>query len=301
MRKKSAVKTWSTPVTEEQRKPVPCTLCGGESFKPSLSCDGFAYVACVHCSLVQMNPQPCVALVEQRYRELFGRDYLAYELENEAAFLDLQKRALKDAGFEQLEKEIMAGREQRPCVLDIGCATGALLAFLQDRGWQAAGVEISPSADYAQERLGIPISSKTLEDSHFPDEYFDLVHASHLIEHLTNPRAFLSEVRRIMRPGGYCMITTPNIDGLQAHLFSHNWRSAIFDHLYLFSARTLKKLLVDSGFTVEGIYTWGGLAAGTAPLFIKRCVDKAAKLCKFGDVMLVKSRKLDYNIVEGEK
>jgi SAM-dependent methyltransferase len=238
-----------------------------------------------------MNPQPLAVNVQRRYRELYGSDYFSYELENEDAFLELQQRALEDAGFFQLEKELLESCGGPPGVLDVGCATGALLGFLQERGWKTTGVEISPSAEYARTKRGIAVTGKSLEDSRFPDDSFDIALASHLVEHLNGPGAFLRELWRVMRPGARLLVTTPNIDGFQARLFKSRWRSAIFDHLYLFSARTFREMLKAAGFVTEGVYTWGGLAAGTAPLPIKRFADMTAKALGLGDVMLVKARK----------
>ena len=285
------VKTWSTPVTEEERRPVPCALCGGGQFKPFLFCDGFSYVQCVSCGLVQMNPQPVSADVERRYRQFHGNEYCEYELKNEAAFLDLQKRALVDAGFDRMERELMERTGGKAAVLDVGCATGAMLAFLRERGWQTTGVEISPSAEYARKERGLDVRCHRLEDSGFPSESFDLALASHLIEHLNDPAAFFREVWRILRQGAYFMVTTPNINGFQSRLLGSRWRSAIFDHLYLFSERTVKAMLKTQGFVTEGVYTWGGLAAGLAPAPIKTLADRAAKALGLGDVMLVKARK----------
>ena len=297
MNKNRSVKTWSTPVAQEERELIPCALCGGRQFKPSLVCDGFSYVRCTGCGLVQMNPQPFAANVERRYRELFGDDYLAYQLKNEAAFLELQKLAMADAHFDQIEKDLMERKaasgtpDDMPSVLDIGCATGAMLAFLKERGWQTTGVEISPSAEYARLNRNLAIEKTILEESCFPVESFDLVLASHLVEHLNNPGSFIDEVWRVLRPGARLLLTTPNIDGFQARLFGSRWRSAIFDHLYLFSARTIRAMLNSVGFVCEGVYTWGGLAAGTAPRPIKRIADRAVKILGCGDVMLVKARK----------
>jgi hypothetical protein len=81
--------------------------------------------------------------------------------------------------------------------------------------------------------------------------------------------------------------TTPNIDGLQARLFRERWRSAIADHLCLFSKKTLRRLLAASGFRVLKTQTWGGLAAGTAPGWLKRSADLLAKRLGFGDVVLM--------------
>ena len=286
--RKQPVKTWSTPVAAEEKRPVSCTLCGGESFKKALDCEGFCYVRCERCGLVQMNPQPTAAVIARRYREAFGTDYLSYELANEGAFLDLQLLALKDSGFQKIEKQLLESGET-PSLLDIGCATGALIFHLRERGWRVTGVEISPSAEYARRERALDVRGLPLEENHFPSASFDIVLASHLIEHLNDPRSFVREVKRILKNGGRLLVTTPNIAGFQSRLFRGRWRSAIFDHLYLFSVKTLKALLVDAGFRIEGVYTWGGLAAGIAPGWLKKAADSAVKPLGMGDVMLIRA------------
>lgn len=288
--KKGAVKTWSTPAVQEEQRLIPCTLCGGREFRPALSCEGFAYVRCTGCGLVQMNPQPLHSEVHKRYREEHGKDYLAYELANEKNFLRLQELALSDAGFTALEGELFAAGI--PKILDAGCATGALLEKLRNRGWEVQGVELSlPQADYAGKARNINVRSLPLEESYFNGGEFQVILASHLIEHLNNPGAFVREAYRILSPGGHFFVTTPNIAGFQARLFKGRWRSAIFDHLYLFSVKTLSLLLSQSGFALEKIITWGGLAAGTAPPFLKYWADRGAKKFGFGDVMLIRVKK----------
>jgi 2-polyprenyl-3-methyl-5-hydroxy-6-metoxy-1,4-benzoquinol methylase len=257
-----------------------------------LDCEGFSYVYCTSCRLVQMNPQPVKEEIIERYSRTSGADYLSYELENEAAFLKLQQLALQDAGFAKYEKALLSRAGNiPPSVLDVGCATGSLLAFLRERGWHVIGVEISPCADFAQKERALDIRSRPLEEINFPNNSFDAVLASHLIEHLNHPRIFLTEANRILKNGGHIFITTPNISGLQARLYSSRWRSAIFDHLYLFSKRTLTKLLESTGYKVEKISTWGGLAAGLAPHWLKKPADILAKRLGFGDVMIVRARK----------
>jgi SAM-dependent methyltransferase len=286
------VKTWSTPVQAGKSNPVPCGSCGASSFKKALGCEGFGYVSCKVCGLVQMNPQPAAEEVIARYNSKFGNEYLSYELENESAFLKLQQLALKDAGFEKLEKTLLLRSDDVPAVLDAGCATGSLLVFLRDRGWRVTGVEISPGAEYARNVRLLDVKSLPLEENKFPADSFDVVLVSHLIEHLNNPQFFLAEAFRILKNGGFLFITTPNICGFQARLFGNRWRSAIFDHLYLFSAHSLTAMLKKNGFMPEKTATWGGLAAGFAPLWMKKIADFFAKRLGFGDVMIIRAKKL---------
>ena len=285
----SCVKTWSTPVaSSEEKRLIPCAICGNLSFNPSLSCEGFSYVRCASCGLVQMNPQPLKGEIQRRYE---GKDYLAYELANEEPFLNLQLLALGDAGFNEFERELFA-INKKPHILDIGCAIGSLLARLRERGWKTTGVEISgPQAEYCRLKRNLDVASLPLEENRFPGASFDVVLASHLIEHLNDPAGLVREVYRILAPEGRFFVTTPNIAGFQARLFKGRWRSAIFDHLYLFSVKTLSRLLAENGFTIEKIATWGGLAAGTAPAPLKRLFDRAAKRFGFGDVMIIRAKR----------
>jgi 2-polyprenyl-3-methyl-5-hydroxy-6-metoxy-1,4-benzoquinol methylase len=279
------IKTWSTPVREETRRKEPCALCGGGAFIPYLRCEGFAYVRCKRCSLAQINPQPYEAAVKDRYS---GINYLEYELANEEAFLKLGLLSLADADFYQFEGSLPAAGRR---VLDVGCATGALLAYLAGRGWQAEGVEINAAqAEYARRVHGLDTRQLPLEENALKSGAYSLIIASHLIEHLRRPRAFLAEVRRLLSPNGRLFLTTPNCDGFQARLFKGRWRSAIFDHLYLFSVKTLSQMLEREGFCIEKTLTWGGLAAGAAPRPVKTIFDKLAKRFGFGDVMLIRSR-----------
>ena len=276
-----SVKTWSTPFVVENRRLVPCSVCGSCGFHPALDCRTFSFVRCARCGLLQQNPQPEGEDVAARYGDRHGEDYLRYELENERSFLRLQELALQDIGFD----DIASGR-----LLDVGCATGALLATVRSKGWSVAGVELcGPSAEYARTARSLDVRSATLESAAFPDGGFDVVHASHLIEHLNDPRAFVREAKRILKKNGTLLISTPNSDGFQAKLFGSAWRSAIFDHLYLFSRKTLTELLRREGFLVVRTATWGGLAAGTAPKSVKAFADHAAKRLGIGDVMMVRA------------
>jgi SAM-dependent methyltransferase len=287
----ATIKTFATLPTPEPRRLVPCCLCGAagapESFAPAWDCGQFSFVRCRSCGLVQQNPQSEPGAVAARY----DGEYLRYEEEHQYAYRDLELLALRDIGLEAAAAPLFASARaegRAPRALDVGCATGALLAALRDKGWEPQGVEISEAqARYGESRHGLPIFAGTLEDARFPSSSFELVHASHLIEHLNDPASFLDEVARVLAPGGLLALTTPNADGFQARLLGARWRSAIYDHLYLFSLRTLRALLESKGFELKRKVSWGGWAAGLRPAFIKKPMDSLAKACGWGDVMAI--------------
>lgn len=277
------MKTYSSGARAEPARAVPCALCGGVSFRPLWDLEGFSFRRCASCSLVQQNPQPEPGSVIARY----SGDYLAYELENEGAFLSLALATLRDLGFEPASA---AGLE----FLDLGCATGALLERVRAAGLRARGVEpCAETSAYARKERGLDVFTGTLEEAGIADSSIDVLHASHVIEHMNDPGGFLEEARRVLKDSGRLFLTTPNSDGFQARAFGRAWRSAINDHLYLFSRRTLGELLARRGFRVRRWITWGGWARGAKPAFLKSPLDRWAKACGSGDVMAMEAVKDD--------
>jgi 2-polyprenyl-3-methyl-5-hydroxy-6-metoxy-1,4-benzoquinol methylase len=277
-------KTYSSVPGDERTERVPCPLCGTGGGSLFFQGDGFTFVRCRSCALIYQDPRPIMTDLRVRY----DHEYFLYERANEAAFLRLMLLGLRDIGFDAAAESL-----PRPSrFLDIGCATGMLLEEMKARGWDTQGVDVcAESAEYGKRERDVEIFAGTLEEARFPAESFSVAHFSHLIEHVTDPRGFLSEVRRVLMPAGIAVITTPNTDGLQARIFRGKWRSVIADHLALFDRKNLARLLSETGFSSNRTITWGGLAAGLAPGFIKWPMDRLAKRWGFGDVMLVAARK----------
>jgi SAM-dependent methyltransferase len=218
----------------------------------------------------------------------YGDDYLRYETSMHLAYRAIALKSLSEAG-------LSLGGARSPgsaglSVLEIGCATGALLSAFAEAGWAAKGVEVGPSmAAYARSNFGLDVFCGTLAEAGLPSRSFDAVVATHLIEHLNDPRSFLAETRRVLKPEGGLYLVTPNADGFQARLMGRRWRSAIRDHLYLFSRRTLGRMLRQEGFSVRYEGTWGGWPAGMRPARLKKPIDAAAKRLGLGDVMILRA------------
>jgi 2-polyprenyl-3-methyl-5-hydroxy-6-metoxy-1,4-benzoquinol methylase len=279
------MKTYSSiPGIHERGRLVPCPLCHSEKYYPKWDCSSHSFVKCFSCGVIYQNPQTPSEQILSRY----DKDYFDYERRNEESFLNLMKLGLEDVGFYEWE-----GKQKKSgAVLDIGCATGALLNWLRNRGWKTEGIEICrPSAEYAQKERGLTIHTLPLEELSLKDNSFSLVHSSHVIEHLNDPLNFVHEIFRILKPGGYFICVTPNTASLQALMFRSNWRSAIADHLVLFSKKRLSSLLKEVGLLSELEGTWGGIAGGILPSFLKKPIDKMAKKLSFGDVVIILAQK----------
>lgn len=279
---KAALRTFSTRPRPEESDSRPCPLCGGARASRIWRADGAEFCECASCGLWRQDPQPRKEGILARY----GDEYLAYETSRHLEYRAISLKSLAEAGLEPGRPG--PGR----AVLEIGCATGALLSAFAEAGWEAVGIEAGASmAEYARRAFGLDVRHGTIEDVELPPAGFDAVVATHLIEHLNEPRRFLSLVRRSLKDGGKLYLITPNSAGLQPALLGERWRSAIRDHLYLFSRKTLRAMLASEGLAVEYAGTWGGWPAGMRPAWLKRPVDAAAKLLGLGDVMVVRAAK----------
>jgi 2-polyprenyl-3-methyl-5-hydroxy-6-metoxy-1,4-benzoquinol methylase len=107
-----------------------------------------------------------------------------------------------------LRQYVPAGR-----VLDVGCNAGWLLGYLKNAGgWQVEGVEPSAVlAEIARGRLNVPIHTGYLADLK-EDAAYDALLATDVIEHIApeDAPAFIDDIRRLLRPGGYFFAKTPN-------------------------------------------------------------------------------------------
>lgn len=145
-------------------------------------------------------------------------------------------------------------------VLDLGCHDGKLPRQLAGQGMAVSGVDVyepqlaaaEPWRYYQHDMNRDPVLP-------FADESFAAVTALEIIEHMIDTDRFLAEVRRVLRPGGVVIISTPNINMLKNRLrvplgyypYGLEWRTVIH-HVRLYNVATLRGHLESSGFRV----TW---------------------------------------------
>ena len=152
--------------------------------------------------------------------------------------------ALYPGGSEELGASVMylrAPRTDGGTVLDVGCGNGSLMHRLVELGWVAIGVDPDAAA-IAQARLtGLDARLGTVADQEFPDNFFDAVVSSHVIEHTDLPVELLQECERILKPGGILVFVTPNLNSICRRAFGASWSSLDPPrHLVLHTATSLK-------------------------------------------------------------
>ncbi len=119
-----------------------------------------------------------------------------------------------DAGVREWpsKTDLIAGMvAPQAAVLDVGCGNGGILRGLQARGFtNLHGLEISSYAVNRLEQEGIRMRRGVLPAIDLPDQTFDVVIASQVLEHLVRRGLFLREIHRVLKPGGSALIFVPD-------------------------------------------------------------------------------------------
>ncbi|NNK74524.1 MAG: class I SAM-dependent methyltransferase [Maribacter sp.] len=138
-------------------------------------------------------------------------------------------------------------------VLDIGCGNGRFLQKIQKYGQiEGFGIEMpGGSAERAKLVLGDRLKVGVLEEEDFDKAYFDAITLFHVFEHLTDPKGYLENISRMIKPGGVLYMSFPNIDSIQAKLFKGDWLHLDPPrHLFLFSPEAFKEQMSHYGFEI---------------------------------------------------
>ena len=164
------------------------------------------------------------------------------------------------AGF--VEEICSRVTDRRPRILDVGCGTGANLLMLSKYG-DAEGVDVSEDAlAFCRERGLDKVRLGAGEELPYEDGTFDLVTALDVVEHMDDDLAGLSEMQRVLRPGGRVLIFVPTF------MFLWGLQDEVSNHRRRYRLPQLRRILEQAGFEVERT-TYANITF-FAPIFLIR-------------------------------
>lgn len=201
---------------------------------------------CRNCRSEFVWPQP----TPNELKRLYEQEYFFSSESARAGYDDyLEDKSIILKTFNKRLQIIEMRYPQKGKLLDLGCATGFFLEAAASRGWQVYGLDISQSATALVGKSFRPrVLNTVLEKTNFPDNYFDLITGWDFLEHVPDPQLVLGICRRILKPEGLLVLTTPDLSSLVARLAGDQWMGYKIDHLFYFSRRGLGTMLENCGF-----------------------------------------------------
>jgi 2-polyprenyl-3-methyl-5-hydroxy-6-metoxy-1,4-benzoquinol methylase len=169
-------------------------------------------------------------------------DYLKIEVSSDHPLCSAASIAL----IEQIWARFSLPLGSATTALDIGPGKGLYSKWLRSHNCRVSCLDIDSSLEEYYRNLGCTFKTADLrkEPLPFDENHFDLIWCSHVIEHLREPLDFLEECKRVLKPGGYLILRTPDI---QKFKFSF-WGDPT--HVSPFTQTSLAKILVLAGFEV---------------------------------------------------
>jgi len=234
---------------------VGCNLCGSSRNRHLFTKHGYDLVRCVNCDLAYIANPPdeegikAIYTTSSSYHDKL-LDCSSKEFATQSAIADQHIVMLRHF------RKNLTGLK----VLDVGCSSGIFLNAARKAGMKPSGAELSPETSaFAREEFGLDVHHGDWRDAGYADQSFDVITLFDVIEHLPDPAAELAALRRLLKPDGLLLQSTPDIDGLFPRASYPLAKTLDYwphpeppHHLFQFSQHTLSAMTQKAGFTVTG-------------------------------------------------
>ena len=233
-----------------------CEICGSSEWEPvfkgrirdgafgNLTKDDCIIGKCLQCGIERLNESACKD--EDFYKKTDYRQLLE-EPEDALGFLEehdiLQLRNLSALWPDSVRDGSIA---------DIGCAAGSFLDHVSSLARDVLAIE--PCEEYHDhlKSRGYRVYPSIEDALSGWNEKVDYAFCFSVIEHVPNPRSFLSSIRDLLRPGGSLIVSTPNCGDILMDLKGEKYRSFFYRvvHRYYFDRNSFEYCAKEAGLTV---------------------------------------------------
>ena len=202
---------------------------------------------CSSCKVQRLREKDCIP--EEFYETGQYRELLEESLESNSAVSEQDM-------MQHFTLKVLYPTSLRDAkILDVGCGAGSLLDMLSNVSSSQIGIE--PCGPYleALTKRGhkvYPSVSKAIEDQ---VEMVDYGFSIQVIEHVKNPIEFLKDIRKLIKPGGRLLISTPNREDILMTLLKEKFYQFFYrtQHRWYFDENSLIKCAELSGFNVRKV------------------------------------------------
>lgn len=237
---------------------VVCPLCSSEKIALHFSCNDhfisrkdFAIFKCSDCGFLLTQDYPEESEIAAFY---VSEEYISHSDTSEGLSNKLYQiaRTIMLSRKKVLVEKITGLKTGK--ILDIGSGTGYFATKMKRAGWQTRGIEINEKArNFSITNFGLEVDPPERITA-YESNSFDCITLWHVLEHFHDPFKYISEIYRLLKPGGVCVVALPNSSSFDAKSYEQFW--AAWDvprHLWHFNPDTFRLFSDKSGFILENI------------------------------------------------
>lgn len=240
---------------------VPCTACGESDGTPAFDKFGFQFKECRWCRTLYMSPRPSEALMADYYAHSENYAYWAEHIfpASEAS----RREKIHKPWLERVVSYCQRFGVPRGTLVEVGPGFGTFASIATESGQfqRVLAVEPTPEMAAACRERGVVVVPRRVEEVSDEIDGADVLVAFEVIEHLFEPRRFIAQCARLLRPGGLLVVSCPNGQGFDIAMLGARALAVDAEHVNLFNPESLSGLLQRSGFEVLEASTPGRLDA----------------------------------------
>jgi SAM-dependent methyltransferase len=249
--------------------------CGLGRWQMTFRTARFRLLRCSACQSYRIDPVPVTSL--RTAAEL----YTDYSRVSAEPWEEHAGASTRESRFWRVVDRAPQLRLVHASVVDIGCGEGGLCSELHAAGWpRVLGVDISKTriARARRRHPDLTFSDRPLDEIGLTPASCDLIILDNVKEHFAEPAVALGQLRRFLKPGGRCVLITPNMDSGHFRLLGRRWTPELCPHahVFLFTAASMRSLLRQLRFDVEAIGSFHS-AVYSAREWLDRCLRADVK------------------------
>lgn len=216
------------------------------------------YSKCSSCgtlvSLKGLAPEKLQVLDDET--DFYGKKYWLDHQSQDLEFPDIHARSRNDLTERNLHwlKTLIKYCLPPAKTLELGCSHGSFVALLNQAGYDASGVEMSPwVVDFGQKTFGVPISVGPIEALDIAPGSLDVIALMDVLEHLPEPVATMAHCLKLLKSDGLLLIQVPQFKEGMNYTTLVETKDAFLEqlkadeHLYLFSDDSVSRLFQQLG------------------------------------------------------
>lgn len=237
---------------------VSCPACDADVPEHHFDRNGFSYWRCSSCGAIYTNPRPSKDLLGKFYAQSEVYKYWSGNVYEASA--ESRKRLIFRPRAERLVEVCKGAGLEGGGLIEIGASQGFFCEEVRDLEYFDRIVGIEPTPDQARicRGKGFEVYEETYETARI-DFKANAIASFETIEHLFSPAEFMSWAFERLNPGGFLMLTCPNIRGFETMVLGAESGAVDHEHLNYFSPQSFEVLAKRIGYENISISTPGKL------------------------------------------